>query len=257
MVRMASGGDDTYRYPDVNDHITLTLIDQCEIPPGVWEDQESTVLAGVDEVLRQGPLRRLLDYGSGGGRLAVRFADTFESVTSFEPDPDRAQLQREFLATRPQGRRIRVVEDPSDAGADFDVVLCSHVIQHVPHAMADSVLHDVSTRVARGGFAVILTTLSPRSTPVFVLNYVTEDGRAVEDEVSADTFEAALRTRSIGVLPIRFFPFDVLVADLDRLGMDTVTAFGFHGNSGVVGPTTVTSPELLRCRDMVLVTRRR
>jgi hypothetical protein len=26
-------------------------------------------------------------------------------------------------------------------------------------AMADSVLHDVSTRVARGGFAVILTTL--------------------------------------------------------------------------------------------------
>jgi hypothetical protein len=58
-----------------------------------------------------------------------------------------------------------------------------------------------------------------------VLNYVTEDGRAVEDEVSADTFEAALRTRTIACCRSDSFPFDVLVADLDRLGMDTVTAF--------------------------------
>jgi hypothetical protein len=114
--RMASAGDETYRYPDVNDHITLTLIDQREIPPEYGRTRNRRFWPAWTRCCDRGPLQRLLDYGSGGGRLGrpirgyVRKRHVRSSLIL-----TALNQQREFLATWPQGRRIRVVEDLSDA----------------------------------------------------------------------------------------------------------------------------------------------
>jgi len=257
MSGMTSADHHKYRYPDPAENITLTLVDQSELSPELWGEQESSVLAKIDEALRHGRLLTLLDYGSGTGRLAVRYAEIFERVTSFEPDAGRAREQRDFIAMTPLADRIRVIEDLAVADAEYNAVLCSHVIQHVPRAVAERVLQDITGHVEHGGVVVLLTTLSPDKDPHYVLSYVSDAGRAVEDDVSAVEFENAAREDVIGVLPVRFFPLAGLVAELDRLGMDTLGAFGFHGSSGIVGPATEASPELLRCRDVALVTRRR
>jgi SAM-dependent methyltransferase len=247
---------DMYRYPDPGERVTTAIIGRSGIAD-VWGEQEQTVLAGIDELLRSGPRGSLLDYGSGLGRLSLRYAATFDRVTSFEPDPSRAAEQRAILATAPGAERIRLIEEIRHADHGYDAVLCSHVIQHVPHAVASRVLGEVAARVGPGGAAIVLTTLSSDAEPCYVLNYIDTDGEPVEQEVALDAFERAFAAPAAGVLPVRFFTFAGLVDELRRWDLDTLAAFGFHGTHGVVGPTTEATPDLLRCRDIAVVARRR
>jgi cyclopropane fatty-acyl-phospholipid synthase-like methyltransferase len=222
-----------------------------------WEQQESAVLEQVDGILRRYPRQAALDYGSGLGRLARRYAAIFRQVTSYEPDAGRARQQRESMAGSADADRIRLVSDVADVGDGYDAVVCSHVIQHVATPTAGDILQDIALRIHPGGHLLLVTTLSPHSSDMFVVDRIAEDGAVVEDEVSWAGFNSTAEAGTQGVLPVRFFSFDDLVSVLAKLGMDLVSAFGFHGGAGVVGPLGAATPELLQCRDVAILGRLR
>lgn len=242
-----------YHYPDEGDRVTVALMGQQALSPSEWERQESAVLARMEQTFRQHPHDAALDYGSGLGRLAIRFASVFHRMTSYEPDAGRARQQRDITANSPLADRIRVVSDVADIGSGYDAVICSHVIQHVVTGAAGEILRDTSARIRIGGHLLLLTTLSPRPSEMFVVGRVSDIGQVVEDEVSRATFDTTLQSGRQGILPVRFFAYDDLLAAVTEVGMDVVAVYGLHGAIGIVGPLRAASPDLLRCRDIAML----
>jgi SAM-dependent methyltransferase len=242
-----------YHYPDEGDRVTLALMEQRGIPRSEWERQEEAVLGRIDRVLLRYRHGTALDYGSGYGRLARRYAGIFRRVTSYEPDAERAGQQRELVAGSTGADRIAVVSDLGDAGTGYDAVICSHVIQHVASPTARSILRDIADRMRPTGHLLLVTTLSPGSSDRFVVSRLADNGDVVEDSVSRDRFDSAFQTGTQGLLPVRFFAFDDLRATLAELGMDLAAAYGFHGDAGVVGPLQAATADLLRCRDIAVL----
>jgi SAM-dependent methyltransferase len=247
----------SYSYPDEGDRITLALMRQREFQVEQWEQQELTILDQIDAILARSRRDILLDYGSGLGRLAIRYAASFARVVSYEPDAQRAVRQRERLAALPGDGRIRVVSSLDEAGADYDTVLCSHVLQHVPVEVATDILDEIGRRIRPHGHVLLITTLSSKERDTFVIGRLLETGSVTEDEVSSEIFNVTARSGANGLLPVRFFAFQDLVATLASRRLDLVTAFGFHGNAGIVGPLTTVMPELLKCRDVAVLARRK
>ena len=246
-----------YEYPDDGDRVTLAIMAQSDLSPEQWEYEESAVLEHIDAIILEGPRDRLLDYGSGLGRLALRYAATFDHVASYEPDLGRANMQRDHVAADEYGARVQVASDPSELGADFDAAVCSHVIQHVPTDVVTTILGDITGRLRRGGHLLLITTLSADPNPRFVVGRFSDAGRAVEDAVSQETFNETLRGSPSGQLPVHFFPYADLIEILDEQGMDLVVAYAFHGTVGVVGPLLSAAAEVVGCRDVAVLARRR
>jgi len=68
---------------------------------------------------------RLLDYGCSWGYMLQEFRALGCNVQGFEISQPRAAFGREQLC-------LEIVTDPSEVRKDNDIVVCSHVIEHVP-----------------------------------------------------------------------------------------------------------------------------
>lgn len=97
------------------------------------------------------PRPSLLDVGAGPGTVTRRLAPRFGAVTLLEPN--RAQLG----AFQLEGARIvHTTLEGYDSPERYDVVLCSHVMYHVPLADWGSFVDRLLARVKPGGFCVIV-----------------------------------------------------------------------------------------------------
>ena len=127
---LASGG---YRYPDSDDAITATYLRNREPYPGYWQLSEKRALAAAERVMPAGGKLNALDLGCGSGRLLPHLAHRYGHVTAIEPDAARAARAR---AVGDRLSNIEVLHGDIEAvrmrQQIFDVVICSHVIQHVP-----------------------------------------------------------------------------------------------------------------------------
>ena len=230
-----------YRYADPGDRLTRQLIAQSGLSDEAWERQESLVLDELTGPLTTlEPRRRLLDFGSGLGRLSVRFAGLFDQVTSIEPDVDRARAQAATVAASPYADRIQLTSGglgPAEVG-QYDAVICSHVIQHVGTATANSILDTLAAALRPGGYLLLLTTLTSTTAERFVIKRLAAGSRVFEQDVSRAEFELACRTNEIGRLPVRFFSYSDLADALARRSLRLVASYLFHGRLGVVGPVT-------------------
>jgi len=250
-----------YRYPDPGDRLTATFILRSELEEAEWARQESQVLDLLSEPWRRlDPPARLLDFGSGLGRLTLRFAGGFDRVVSVEPDADRAAGQREAVAASPHGSRVEIrSEVSSEADRTYDAVLCSHVIQHVTADAALAVLNELARLLQPGGHLLLTTTLAPDGEDRYAIK---ENGRGgfSERDVGPEEFDAACRVNRTGLLPVHFYGYPGLVADLERRGLDVVGGYGFHGVHGVVGPLAIPperTSEFDACRDLAVLAVRR
>ncbi|HKA70094.1 MAG TPA: methyltransferase domain-containing protein [Actinomycetes bacterium] len=254
-----------YRYPDPGERLTLQVIADSGLSVDAWEGQESQVLdALTDPLATLAPPRRLLDFGSGVGRLALRLAGLFDQVTSIEPDPDRARAQVEAIAVCGLADRIQVRTNglgPADHG-QFDAVICSHVLQHVDTAAASSILDELAIAPRPDGYLLVLTTLTSSTSERFTIERLDADNRLLEQEVSRSEFDLSCRSNEVGRLPVRFFSYSDLTNAFARRSLRLVASYLFHGGLGVVGPLiappALTNPpvEPLPWRDIAILARR-
>jgi SAM-dependent methyltransferase len=235
----------SYRYPDPGDRLTAATIRAVGFGISEWRRQEAEILNRFAVWLAtQSPRRRLLDYGSGEGRVSARFATLFERVTAYEPDDQRRAIHAQRIGGDDSNVELLASFNQVAAAATFDAAICSHVIQHITRDAADAVLADLASALRPGGALLLLTTstwLAGWDTPRYVLSWLSAKGPAVESEVDAVEFDTACRKNTLGKLPIHFFSMRELLDALNRHSFRVVEAYGLHGNVGVVGPIDLTS----------------
>src|SRR5947208_10005795 len=138
-----------YRYPDPGDHVTSAFVREHEPYPGYWEISEQRGLDRLGEQLTALlPARekvRALDAGTGEGRLLPMLSRFAADVVALDPDPERLAAARyvELPGTRVDFVNREITEYD---GEPFDLILCSHVIQHVPTARVEPILRALRSR---------------------------------------------------------------------------------------------------------------
>lgn len=103
---------------------------------------------------------RVLDVGCGTGRHAIRLAEAGACVVGYDPTPEMLSVAKQKATDRELDVTLHCgdLERVSDAGSDFDLVLCCLVLSHVEDlARALQILGD---RLKPGG-RLILSDFHP------------------------------------------------------------------------------------------------
>jgi len=118
---------------------------------------DGPVEAALAEMLAGSPIGRLLDVGTGTGRMAELFAADAAHVTALDHSPDMLRLARTRLQNLPAGKVELVQGDFAQlpfTGANFDTVLF-HQVLHYAQA-PESVLAEAARVTAPGGRIAIV-----------------------------------------------------------------------------------------------------
>ncbi|AKT42897.1 class I SAM-dependent methyltransferase [Chondromyces crocatus] len=112
----------------------------------------------------------LLDIGAGPGKLDRLLAPHFASLTLLEPN--RAQLPEFDL---PNARLFHTTLEAFETSETYDLVVCAHVLYHVPLAEWSAFLDRVLGLVRPGGHCVLALT-APRGQSYEVHHDFLDDG---------------------------------------------------------------------------------
>ncbi|HJQ46724.1 MAG TPA: class I SAM-dependent methyltransferase [Amycolatopsis sp.] len=198
---------ENYRYPDPGDRVTLSFIARHEPFPGYWQASERRALDLVGELLaeRLGPRAgtRALDAGCGDGRLLPWLAKYAADITA--ADPDATRLDNARGADLPPGTDIAFQQAPIAGvdGSGYDLVLCSHIVQHMPTGDIEAAVRHLHDITAPGGLLVLSHSRAAVGRGGYLLEW-REDGEIRYETVDRARFDQALTTGvRPGVLPVR------------------------------------------------------
>ena len=160
----------TYIYPDENDRLTCEMI-ETGFDGEYWGKSEELVLGqALEEAKPLAAARRnagqkvqLLDLGCGMGRLFQTFAAVADEITGAEPDPGR------FAGAEKEGHRVageagipvHVINGDASALPEekqFDIIVSSHVMQHITCRMAEDLMKTMAEKLRPEGLLILTTT---------------------------------------------------------------------------------------------------
>ena len=223
----------TYQYPDKQDRLTCQLIEEVNTG-NYWEESEQAVLKACLQRLEGRNDHRVLDLGCGLGRLLPVMAPYASAVTGAEPDPERCGLAQ-ILAPQAVQKAApdcdcRIINgDVANVEVQgrgpFDVVLSSHVVQHIPFSLTKSMLSGATKLLNPGGW-LFLTTTNGNDADSFTLEYMGENGQRVSEKTDEQGFTGAFGRE--GVLPVAFYAAEKMQKLFDGLGLDCCEILGYH-----------------------------
>lgn len=227
----------TYTYPDENDRLTCELIEK-EFDGEYWGKSEELVLSqALKEAMRlysvrnkEGKTVQLLDLGCGMGRLFQHFTAVSDGITGVEPDAER------FAEAEKEGRRvadetgipIHVIH--GDAAVlpkekQYDIIVSSHVMQHITCQMAEELMQTMAEKLCPGGLLVLTTTYTDAGEDQFSRESW-KDGRRWSQPVSREEFDSLFGGE--GVLPVRMFSLQSLYALAESAGLEVLQFARYH-----------------------------
>jgi 2-polyprenyl-3-methyl-5-hydroxy-6-metoxy-1,4-benzoquinol methylase len=223
-----------YIYPDVNDEITKAYIRENEPFSNYWERSEEKVLSLIKEKIEKHlPRSRdswLLDAGCGTGRLLPEFQKYFSNILAIDPDPLQIEKARE--TARINGFADKVVFKMTSAELldwkeeSVDVILSSHVIQHVHTKTVPKILSKFQTVLKSDGLLFIMTTHSRRDRGYYV-KAILKGSKTVEQKISKEEFNS-LVIDDQNILPIHFFSLQTLQNILENSGFILIQHRSYH-----------------------------
>ena len=244
-----------FKYTDKDDKLTEALI-SSEYDGEYWGKSEDLVLARAETYLLTRFGREalsemtLLDLGCGMGRLIPRFAPLFGHVVGLEPDAERCAAAEKLVAEEHISNAevhncdcgAWLLENPDSR---FDVVLCSHIFQHISHDTLGGILLDLQ-RCTHAQTAFVFTT-----------TYVYGE----ENEYSTEFFEAGKRQTVIrtydefvdaigheGVLPVCRFAKPWLTHYLRGFGYESRTLPATTFTASMTRSATLRTMKMRPCR---------
>ncbi|HEX6415943.1 MAG TPA: class I SAM-dependent methyltransferase [Candidatus Saccharimonadales bacterium] len=252
-----------YAYPDDEDRITAEFITSHEPYPGYWAESETFALKNLEQHLAAQNVhpdrsRRILDVGSGEGRLLPWLGRFAGHIVAQDIDPRRLEKAQKTYpdAAFASGSVYDLPDVP------FDMVVCSHVIQHVPTREFTLLLSRLRMLTKPGGILVLAFSRAPVGHEGYFIATLGES-----HSIDRVHFNSALKTGVAGELPFRLFDPEKLKKTAKRLGWLSEWEWTFHilkdeGYSGMTveerDGTVNADPASSRSagRDMMMVWRR-
>lgn len=190
-----------FRYSDRGDVLTGQLIAQG-YDSAYWGESEDLVLNRALEYVKdkfgEEDLQYLsvLDLGCGCGRLMPRFAALFSSVTGLEPDRERCDAAMELILDQDLENATALCMDLQEYREEFpnqtfDIILCSHVFQHMTHASACSILEDLKHVMHPDSVCILTTTFTQGRRNLYTEEFLSDGSRVVLD-TDEDGFDRAV-----------------------------------------------------------------
>lgn len=95
----------------------------------------------------------IVEIGCGAGRLSRQLATAFEKVIGLDVSPDQLELARAAVADAPAAAEFRRSTEPTlpCAAGEADAIFSTHVFQHLPPKLVESLLVDAGRVLAPGG----------------------------------------------------------------------------------------------------------
>src|SRR4051794_17898257 len=144
-------------YPDAEDRIPATVVlREGDVSDEDWRARDEQLIHRAAQ-LRDGPIRSALDAGAGRGRLTGAIAAVAGDVVSLEPDPLRAAAARAEIGRHPAAIRVeRCALASYEAPCSFDLVVCSHVVQHLSYRAQERAVRALRRLTCDGGVLVLM-----------------------------------------------------------------------------------------------------
>jgi 2-polyprenyl-3-methyl-5-hydroxy-6-metoxy-1,4-benzoquinol methylase len=225
-----------YQYPDLRDKIAAEMIRKIELYSGYWSDSEKNIIDIIKILIKKRNVgKRFLDAGCGDGRLIPVFEEQFAEVVAIEPDIERLKVA-ESLASDPKlSKKITfkraTIEDFDDFG-QFDLILCSHVLQHVRTDAVPIIIKKFKNLIKKNGLLCITTCHSTTDKGYFVRDLM-RGSQPSEEPIKQEEFN--IMTNSIGALPIHFFKLNEISQLLSDNGFKIIEYRVFHLDKRIPG----------------------
>jgi len=196
----------TYRYPDLYDQITLTIIESEKVGTEFLIQAENRILSSAEEIFQENSFDSLLDLGCGSGRLIIKFSKYFNRIIALDPDQRRIDNARKRIAAN-NVQNVCYIQALFNAERfqddSFDVVLCNQIIQHIDTRIIEPMIQGIFKILKPNGIVVLTTSHSSRNDDIFSKSYL-KQGEIINQEISEIEFNS-LTVNDQGILPIHYF----------------------------------------------------
>jgi len=223
---------DNYVYPDVQDALTISFIDKFSPYPDYWEKSEQFVLKTAKKLVQKHIKKQgssFLDAGCGSGRLILEFQQYFDKILAIEPDIQRFTEMEKLLEDRNLSNKVlfesKTIEQ-IDASLKFDVILCSHVFQHVHTSNLPNILVKLKNHLKPQGLMIILTCHSKKNYDFFTKEYL-KNKELIETTISEEEFNSIVQNDQ-NILPHCYFSMKKLIQTCSDLKLKTIESKSFH-----------------------------
>jgi protein-L-isoaspartate O-methyltransferase len=195
------------------------------------------------------PPRSILDVGAGLGRIMAQLEPYFSSGDLIEPDQKRRnELTALTTLLDPGSRRFSIYAALEELGQSkkYDVILLSHVIQHICVGEVQGMLTQLAQRLHEGGMLYMATCLSPTQEHEYTVTQFDRNGGFEEVAISDTDFNSLAAVPEERKLPVHFFPIGALSAMVESAGLAVFEVRLFH-------PIQNLSAQRTRFRDVAMV----
>lgn len=227
-------GRKNYFYPDVDDKTTASLMAKKEPFKGYWEKSERLVLNLMKKCIKNYVEKTtdscFLDAGCGTGRLIPEFERYFGHILAIDPDPTQIDKAKNLVEKHEFADKVMFrstsIEKLDWKMESIDVILCSHVLQHVHTDSVSLILQKFEELAKKDGLLFITTTHSREKNDYYVKAYL-KDSKVVEERIEKDEFNALI-VNERNILPLHFFSRRNLVGALEKAGFTLLDFRSFH-----------------------------
>jgi 2-polyprenyl-3-methyl-5-hydroxy-6-metoxy-1,4-benzoquinol methylase len=179
-----------------------------------------------------GKVESLLDLGCGNGRLFAWATTVSERVTGVEPDAARAATATAVAVGFNGKIDIHVASAEEFAMATYDVVLCSHVLEHVTPNVVRRILANLFNLIRPSGILILTTMVARDDTrdEWRVIRPTARGAKPVETNSNRRTFKRYAIRPVPGVLPCHSFALPVLRNTIESCGLEILATHHYRLN---------------------------
>jgi 2-polyprenyl-3-methyl-5-hydroxy-6-metoxy-1,4-benzoquinol methylase len=161
--------DIEYLYIDINDAKLQRDIKLYEPYPGYWNKSDrwirDEIIKSINKYRKKEKNINILDIGCGDGTMVDALTANNDNIYIIEPDKNRYEKAKIRLRHKSQAIKSYSL-DPFLVAAEgfndnfFDIILCSHVIQHINTDEAKMFMSAIYKKLKSGGLFFLLNPIS-------------------------------------------------------------------------------------------------
>ncbi|MFX0199306.1 MAG: class I SAM-dependent methyltransferase [Candidatus Hodarchaeota archaeon] len=225
---------DCYSYPDENDALTTKFIATKQPFEGYWDKSEKLVLERMKKLIRTYTVNKsntyFLDAGCGTGRLLPKFESNFDKILAVDPDEDLLQVAKDTAEKFGLLKKVIFQNIPIEKidleKESVDVILCSHVLQHVHTEAVGNILAKFEHLLKNYGL-VFITTCHSRKDHDFYTKMYHKNHRVIEENIDETEFNSLIHNEK-NILPIHFFSRKRIFSVLNSFHFEILDFKSFH-----------------------------